>query len=62
MPSVWIGVTLTASSIAIAARKHAIRQPRAGKRRRPTRYAPVSPSTTTASAFHDHAYGSTALR
>ena len=53
---------LTASRSAVAPRKQAIRQPGAGKRRSVATYAAVRPSTTSASGFHDHAYGSTALR
>jgi len=63
MPSVWIGVTPTATSRTIPTAKQAIRQRGAGNLRTPTAYAATRSGTTrSASGFHVHAYGSTALR
>jgi hypothetical protein len=59
---VWIGVTLTARSSTIAPRKHATRQRGTAYPRTATAYTTERPRMTIASAFHDHAYGSTALR
>ena len=57
------GVIATRRSSAIAVTKQATRHQGAGKRRTATTYASVSSGTmTSASGFHDHAYGSTALR
>ena len=57
------GVIATRSSSAIAVRKLAMRHQEAGKRRTAATYATVSSGTmTSASGFHDHAYGSTPLR
>jgi hypothetical protein len=63
MASVSSGVIVTARRSTIAEMKQAIRHQGAGRWRRTAKYAAVRSGTrNSASGFHDHAYGSTALR